>query len=200
MVALHTHTLFPTVSMPASLPPLPRSYIFCSILHCDKHPEVPLMNIKHSTEQFLAASGLNYTIFRLCGFMQASRCTVCLGGMAAVGAGCSAGAANCKDAADFVVERNCVPSSPPAAVNVLATLTNPPCRCAPPPHPLPACRPSSETMLCPSWKRSRCGAPPTRRAPRTWTRRWGAAGAASTSCAEGRAAGGNRPCILAQPG
>ncbi|KAL4450027.1 hypothetical protein ABPG77_010696 [Micractinium sp. CCAP 211/92] len=46
-------------------------YIFCSILHCDKHPEVPLMNIKHCTEQFLAASGLNYTVFRICGFMQA---------------------------------------------------------------------------------------------------------------------------------
>lgn len=46
-------------------------YIFCSILHCDKHPEVPLMNIKHCTEQYLAASGLNYTVFRLCGFMQA---------------------------------------------------------------------------------------------------------------------------------
>lgn len=53
--------------------PHPRRYIFCSILHCDKHPEVPLMNIKHCTEQFLAASGLNYTVFRICGFMQA-RC------------------------------------------------------------------------------------------------------------------------------
>ena len=31
------------------------------------------MNIKHCTEQFLAASGLNYTTFRLCGFMQARR-------------------------------------------------------------------------------------------------------------------------------
>lgn len=31
------------------------------------------MNIKHCTEQFLAASGLNYTVFRICGFMQASR-------------------------------------------------------------------------------------------------------------------------------
>eukprot|EP00887_Chlorella_sp_A99_P002106 scaffold21.g2106.t1 len=46
-------------------------YLFFSILHCDRHPEVPLMNIKHCTEQFLAASGLNYTVFRLCGFMQA---------------------------------------------------------------------------------------------------------------------------------
>ncbi|EFN54972.1 hypothetical protein CHLNCDRAFT_56191 [Chlorella variabilis] len=46
-------------------------YVFCSILHCDKHPEVPLMSIKHCTEQFLASSGLNYTVFRLCGFMQA---------------------------------------------------------------------------------------------------------------------------------
>lgn len=46
-------------------------YVFCSILHCDKHPEVPLMNIKHCTEKFLRESGLNYTVFRLCGFMQA---------------------------------------------------------------------------------------------------------------------------------
>lgn len=28
------------------------------------------MNIKYCTEQFLQGSGLNYTIFRLCGFMQ----------------------------------------------------------------------------------------------------------------------------------
>lgn len=46
-------------------------YIFFSIFNCDKHPEVPLMNIKSSTEKFLAASGLNYTIMRLCGFHQA---------------------------------------------------------------------------------------------------------------------------------
>ena len=45
-------------------------YVFFSILHCDRHPDVPLMNIKHCTEQFLATSGLNYTVFRLCGFMQ----------------------------------------------------------------------------------------------------------------------------------
>ena len=45
-------------------------YVFFSILHCDAHPEVPLMNIKHCTEQFLASSGIDYTIFRLCGFMQ----------------------------------------------------------------------------------------------------------------------------------
>jgi len=46
-------------------------FVFFSILHCDQHPEVPLMNIKHCTEQFLASSGLNYTVFRMCGFMQA---------------------------------------------------------------------------------------------------------------------------------
>ena len=46
-------------------------YIFFSILNCDKHPEVPLMNIKYCTEEFLNSSGLNYTTFRLCGFMQA---------------------------------------------------------------------------------------------------------------------------------
>jgi uncharacterized protein YbjT (DUF2867 family) len=46
-------------------------YVFCSILHCDRHPEVPLMNIKYCTEQYLESSGLDYTVFRLCGFMQA---------------------------------------------------------------------------------------------------------------------------------
>ena len=46
-------------------------YIFFSILNCDKHPEVPLMNIKRCTEEFLEQSGLNFTVFRLCGFMQA---------------------------------------------------------------------------------------------------------------------------------
>jgi uncharacterized protein YbjT (DUF2867 family) len=45
-------------------------YIFFSILNADKYPEVPLMNIKHCTELFLAESGLNYTILQLCGFMQ----------------------------------------------------------------------------------------------------------------------------------
>ena len=29
------------------------------------------MTIKTATEEFLAASGLNFTVFRLCGFMQA---------------------------------------------------------------------------------------------------------------------------------
>ncbi|MEA5510958.1 SDR family oxidoreductase [Crocosphaera sp. UHCC 0190] len=45
-------------------------YIFFSILNAEKYPEVPLMNIKHCTEKFLVASGLNYTILRPCGFMQ----------------------------------------------------------------------------------------------------------------------------------
>jgi uncharacterized protein YbjT (DUF2867 family) len=45
-------------------------YIFFSILNAEKHPEVPLMEIKHCTELYLKESGLNYTIFQLCGFMQ----------------------------------------------------------------------------------------------------------------------------------
>ncbi|ACK64171.1 NmrA family protein [Rippkaea orientalis PCC 8801] len=45
-------------------------YLFFSILNAEKHPDVPLMEIKRCTELFLAQSGLNYTIFRLCGFMQ----------------------------------------------------------------------------------------------------------------------------------
>jgi uncharacterized protein YbjT (DUF2867 family) len=46
-------------------------YVFFSILDCDKYPHVPLMSIKTCSEKFLKNTGLNYTIFRLCGFMQA---------------------------------------------------------------------------------------------------------------------------------
>ena len=46
-------------------------FLFFSIHDCDKHPEVPLMEIKRCSEKYLAASGLNYTTIRLCGFMQA---------------------------------------------------------------------------------------------------------------------------------
>merc|ERR1712070_82945 len=46
-------------------------YIFYSILECDKYPSIPLMNIKACTEDFIESTGLNFTIFRLCGFMQA---------------------------------------------------------------------------------------------------------------------------------
>lgn len=45
-------------------------YIFFSIVNCEKYPEVPLMNIKYCTEEFLKESGINYTIFKLSGFMQ----------------------------------------------------------------------------------------------------------------------------------
>lgn len=46
-------------------------YVFFSIHDCDKFPGVPLMSIKNATEKYLETSGLNYTVFRLCGFMQA---------------------------------------------------------------------------------------------------------------------------------
>jgi len=45
-------------------------YIFFSILNAQDYPNVPLMDIKHCTEVYLANSGLNYTILQLCGFMQ----------------------------------------------------------------------------------------------------------------------------------
>jgi uncharacterized protein YbjT (DUF2867 family) len=45
-------------------------FIFFSILDAEKYPAVPLMEIKHCTELFLAESGLNYTTLRLAGFMQ----------------------------------------------------------------------------------------------------------------------------------
>ncbi|KAH0463112.1 hypothetical protein IEQ34_007694 [Dendrobium chrysotoxum] len=47
-----------------------QKYVFYSIHNCDKHPEVPLMEIKYCTEKFLEDSGLNHIIIRLCGFMQ----------------------------------------------------------------------------------------------------------------------------------
>jgi len=45
-------------------------YIFFSILNAEVFPNVPLMDIKRCTEQFLQQSGLNYTILKPCGFMQ----------------------------------------------------------------------------------------------------------------------------------
>jgi uncharacterized protein YbjT (DUF2867 family) len=49
-----------------------QKYVFYSIHNCDKHPEVPLMEIKYCTENFLRDSGLNHIVIRLCGFMQVS--------------------------------------------------------------------------------------------------------------------------------
>lgn len=46
-------------------------YIFFSIHECEKHPEVPLMEIKRCTEKYLQdQTSLNFTTIRLCGFMQ----------------------------------------------------------------------------------------------------------------------------------
>lgn len=45
-------------------------FVFFSILDAEKHSDVPLMEIKRCTELFLDEVGLNYTILRLCGFMQ----------------------------------------------------------------------------------------------------------------------------------
>lgn len=45
-------------------------FIFFSIMNAEKYPSVPLMEIKHCTELFLANSELNYTILRPCGFFQ----------------------------------------------------------------------------------------------------------------------------------
>ncbi|CAN6688241.1 unnamed protein product [Malus baccata var. baccata] len=47
-----------------------QKFVFYSIHNCDKHPEVPLMDIKYFTEKFLQDSGINYIIIHLCGFMQ----------------------------------------------------------------------------------------------------------------------------------
>ncbi len=47
-----------------------KRYVFFSILNAENYPDVPLMNIKYCTEQFLAETNLDYTILRPCGFMQ----------------------------------------------------------------------------------------------------------------------------------
>jgi len=45
-------------------------FIFFSILDAEQYPQVPLMEVKHCVEMFLAESGLNYTILRPGGFFQ----------------------------------------------------------------------------------------------------------------------------------
>jgi uncharacterized protein YbjT (DUF2867 family) len=47
-----------------------KRYIFFSILNAEQYLNVPLMEIKHCTELFLAEADLDYTILRLSGFMQ----------------------------------------------------------------------------------------------------------------------------------
>jgi uncharacterized protein YbjT (DUF2867 family) len=44
--------------------------VFVSLLGAEKHPNVPLMDIKACTEQWLEASDLDYTILRCVAFMQ----------------------------------------------------------------------------------------------------------------------------------
>jgi uncharacterized protein YbjT (DUF2867 family) len=45
-------------------------FVFFSIMNAELYPQVPLMEIKHCTENFLQKTDLNYTILRPCGFMQ----------------------------------------------------------------------------------------------------------------------------------
>ncbi len=45
-------------------------FVFFSILDAEQYPNVPLMNMKHCTELFLAESGIPYTVLRPCGFFQ----------------------------------------------------------------------------------------------------------------------------------
>lgn len=45
-------------------------FVFFSLLDAEKYRDVPLMEIKRCTEIFLAEAGMNYTVLRLCGFMQ----------------------------------------------------------------------------------------------------------------------------------
>ncbi|XP_050105672.1 uncharacterized protein LOC126585325 isoform X1 [Malus sylvestris] len=47
-----------------------QKFVFYSIHNCDKHPEVPLMEIKYCTKKFPQVSCINHVIIRLCGFMQ----------------------------------------------------------------------------------------------------------------------------------
>ncbi|XVE67287.1 hypothetical protein DITRI_Ditri08aG0148600 [Diplodiscus trichospermus] len=47
-----------------------QKYVFYSIHNCDKHPEVPLMEVKYCTEKFLQDSGSPHITIRLYGIMQ----------------------------------------------------------------------------------------------------------------------------------
>mmetsp|Transcript_17107 Transcript_17107/g.25643 ORF Transcript_17107/g.25643 Transcript_17107/m.25643 type:complete len:469 (+) Transcript_17107:64-1470(+) len=48
-----------------------KRFIFFSIDKCEQYPEVKLMDMKAKTENYLAETDLDYTVFRMCGFMQA---------------------------------------------------------------------------------------------------------------------------------
>jgi uncharacterized protein YbjT (DUF2867 family) len=47
-----------------------KRFIFVSLLDAERHRSVPLMNIKHCTEQLLIQSDFDYTILRCVAFMQ----------------------------------------------------------------------------------------------------------------------------------
>ena len=47
-----------------------QKYVFYSIDKCEKYRDVPLMNMKYAVEEYLKASGMNFVVLRLCGFMQ----------------------------------------------------------------------------------------------------------------------------------
>jgi len=47
-----------------------RRFVFVSLLDAERHRDVPLMDIKHCTEQALMASDFDYTILRCVAFMQ----------------------------------------------------------------------------------------------------------------------------------
>ncbi|AFY70444.1 3-beta hydroxysteroid dehydrogenase/isomerase [Thalassoporum mexicanum PCC 7367] len=47
-----------------------KRFIFFSIMHADRYPHVPLMDIKYCTEKLIQATDLDYTILRPCGFLQ----------------------------------------------------------------------------------------------------------------------------------
>ncbi len=45
-------------------------YIFFSILNVEQHRNIPLMDAKYCIEQYLQEAQMDYTVLRLCGFMQ----------------------------------------------------------------------------------------------------------------------------------
>ncbi|MFM8259811.1 MAG: NAD(P)H-binding protein, partial [Vulcanococcus sp.] len=47
-----------------------KRFVFVSLLDAERHRDVPLMDIKHCTEQALIASDFDYTILRCVAFMQ----------------------------------------------------------------------------------------------------------------------------------
>ncbi len=93
-----------------------QKFVFFSILGAEHFPQVPLMEIKHCTEQFLQQTALDFTILRPAGFMQGligQYAIPILEGQSIwlTGEGCPLAYANTQDIARFAVKALTLPAA-----------------------------------------------------------------------------------------